>query len=45
MSRASEQEMLKRFTPAQVEVLLTEVRDFAQAANPDRLMHLLAART
>ena len=39
------QEMLKRFTAAQVEVLLAEVRGFEKSANPDRLMHLLAART
>jgi 2-methylcitrate dehydratase PrpD len=37
-------EMLKRFTPAQVDGLLDEVRNFAQAPNPDRLMHLLAAK-
>ncbi|RPJ47972.1 MAG: MmgE/PrpD family protein [Betaproteobacteria bacterium] len=40
-----QQEMAKRFTAAQVDVLLAEVRGFAQSANPDRLMHLLAART
>ncbi len=39
------QEMAKRFTAAQCDDLLVEVRGFAQAANPDRLMHLLAART
>jgi len=39
------QEMLKRFTAAQVEVLFAEVRGFEKSANPDRLMHLLAART
>ncbi len=38
-------EMARRFTPAQVDVLLDEVRNFAKAANPDRLMQLLAART
>jgi 2-methylcitrate dehydratase PrpD len=37
-------EMLKRFAPTQVDALLNEVRNFAQAANPDRLMHLLAAK-
>lgn len=39
------QEMAKRFTAAQCDDLLAEVRGFAQAANPDRLMQLLAART
>ncbi len=39
------QEMRKRFTEAQVGGLLDEVRNFATSANPDRLMHLLAART
>lgn len=39
------QEMAKRFTAAQVDDLLAEVRGFAQVANPDRLMQLLAART
>lgn len=38
------QEMDKRFSPAQVDALLNEVRGFAQAPNPDRLMHILAAR-
>lgn len=38
------QEMAKRFTPAQIDALLTEVRGFAKAPNPDRLMHLLAAK-
>lgn len=38
-------EMLRRFAPAQVEVLLDEVRNFDRAANPDRLMQLLASRT
>ena len=38
-------EMLRRFAPAQVDVLLNEVRDFDRAANPDRLMQLLASRT
>ncbi|MGE0557035.1 MAG: MmgE/PrpD family protein [Burkholderiales bacterium] len=38
-------EMARRFTPAQVDVLLDEVCNFAKAANPDRLMQLLAART
>ncbi len=38
-------EMLRRFAPAQVEALLDEVRRFAQAANADRLMQLLASRT
>ncbi len=37
-------EMLKRFASAQVDALLDEVRNFAQAPNPDRLMHLLAAK-
>lgn len=37
-------EMLKRFAPVQVDALLKEVRNFAQAPNPDRLMHLLAAK-
>lgn len=39
------QEMVKRFPAAQVDDLLAEVHGFAQAANPDRLMQLLAART
>ncbi len=39
------QEMAKRFTAAQIDDLLAEVRDFAQAANPDRLLQLLAVRT
>ncbi len=39
------QEMAKRFPAAQVDDLLAEVHGFAQAANPDRLMQLLAART
>jgi len=38
-------EMTRRYTPAQVDVLLDEVRGFAGAANPDRLIQLLAART
>ncbi len=36
------QEMAKRFDAARVELLLQEVRNFAEARNPDRLMHLLA---
>lgn len=36
------QEMAKRFDAAHVEKLLEEVRNFAQARNPDRLMQLLA---
>lgn len=36
------QEMRKRFADAQVDALLEEVRGFAGAANPDRLMQLLA---
>ncbi len=39
------QEMAKRFPAAQVDDLLAEVHGFAQAANPDRLMQLLAAQT
>ncbi len=39
-----QQEMTKRFTTAQVDDLLTEVRGFAQAANPDRLLQLLIPR-
>jgi 2-methylcitrate dehydratase PrpD len=39
-----EQEMAKRFPAAQVDELLAEVRGFAGAANPDRLMHLLAGQ-
>lgn len=38
-------EMLKRFAPAQVDALLDEVRNLHRAANPDRLMQLLASRT
>ncbi len=38
------QEMAKRFDAAQVESLLQEVRNFAQARNPDRLMQLLIQR-
>jgi 2-methylcitrate dehydratase PrpD len=38
-------EMLRRFAPAQVDALLSEVREFDRAANPDRLMQLLASRT
>jgi 2-methylcitrate dehydratase PrpD len=38
------QEMHKRFADAQVDALLEEVRGFAGAANPDRLMQLLAGR-
>lgn len=38
-------EMLRRFAPAQVDALLDEVRHFDRAANPDRLMQLLASRT
>lgn len=38
-------EMLRRFAPAQVDALLDEVRQFDKAANPDRLMQLLASRT
>lgn len=37
-------EMAKRFAPAQVDALLDEVRNFHRAANPGRLMHLLAAK-
>ena len=37
-------EMLRRFAPAQVDALLNEVRNFAKTPNPDRLMHLLAAK-
>ena len=36
------QEMAKRFDAVRVELLLQEVRNFAEARNPDRLMHLLA---
>lgn len=36
------QEMHRRFADAQVDALLEEVRGFAGAANPDRLMRLLA---
>lgn len=36
------QEMTKRFDAARIESLLQEVRNFAEARNPDRLMHLLA---
>lgn len=39
------QEMSKRFAHGQVEAVLNEVRGFAQAANPDQLLHLLASRT
>lgn len=35
-------EMLKRFAPAQVDALLDEVRNFAAARNPERLLQLLA---
>jgi 2-methylcitrate dehydratase PrpD len=38
-------EMLRRFAPAQVDALLSEVREFERAANADRLMQLLASRT
>ena len=38
-------EMLRRFAPAQVDALLYEVCNFDRAANPDRLMQLLASRT
>jgi 2-methylcitrate dehydratase PrpD len=38
-------EMLRRFAPAQVDALLDEVCNFDRAANPDRLMQLLASRT
>ena len=37
-------EMLRRFTPARVDALLEEVRNFAAARNPDRLMLLLSGR-
>ena len=37
-------EMLRRFTPARVDALLEEVRNFASARNPDRLMLLLSGR-
>mgnify|MGYP003892363563 CR=1 FL=1 len=38
-------EMLRRFAPAQVDALQDEVYNFDRAANPDRLMQLLASRT
>ena len=38
-------EMTRRYTPAQIDALLDEVRGFAGAASPDRLIQLLAART
>jgi len=38
-------EMLRRFAPAQVDALQDEVCNFDRAANPDRLMQLLASRT
>ena len=38
-------EMLRRFAPTQVDALLDEVCNFDRAANPDRLMQLLASRT
>lgn len=37
-------EMLRRFTPPQVDALIEAVRNFDQARNLDRLMHLLAGR-
>ena len=38
------QEMRKRFPAAQVDALLAELRGFAKAPNPDRLMRLLAGQ-
>jgi len=38
-------EMSRRYAAAQLDALLDEVRNFANAPNPDRLMQLLAART
>jgi 2-methylcitrate dehydratase PrpD len=38
------QEMRKRFSAAQVTALIEEVRGFANAPNPDRLMQLLAGK-
>lgn len=36
------QEMARRFTAAQIEALLAELRGFSKVPNPDRLMQLLA---
>jgi 2-methylcitrate dehydratase PrpD len=38
------QEMAKRFPAAQADALLEEVRNFAKALNPNRLMQLLAGK-
>jgi 2-methylcitrate dehydratase PrpD len=39
------QEMARRFTAAQIDALLAELRGFSSAPNPDRLMQLLAEKS